>query len=89
MANGFEQKVLNVVSKIRRGRVLSYREVAELAGQPRAWRAVGNILNENYNPRIPCHRVILSNGRAGGYNRGARKKRILLQKEGAIRQVQF
>ena len=94
MANGFRQKVLNVVSKIKRGRVLSYREVAELAGRPRAWRAVGNILNKNYDPRIPCHRVVRSDGKAGlprrrvkagGYNRGARKKRMLLQKEGAIR----
>lgn len=75
----FSQKVYNVVRKIPRGKTLTYKQVAKLAGSPRAFRAVGNVLNKNYNPQIPCHRVIKSDGTMGGYNRGAtRKKQILL-----------
>lgn len=80
----FPQKVLAVVSKIPKGKVLTYQQVAEKAGKPRAYRAVGNILNKNYNPRIPCHRVIRSDGRLGGWNRGEAAKRKLLKKEGAV-----
>ncbi len=78
----FSKKVLRVVEKIKKGRVLSYKKVAQLAGRPKAWRAVGNILHSNRNPRIPCHRVIKSNGEIGGYNRGIAKKRELLKREG-------
>ncbi len=78
----FKEKVFNIVSKIPRGKTLNYKQVAKLAGRPRAWRAVGNILNKNYDPKIPCHRVIRSDGRPGGYNRGARNKICLLKKEG-------
>lgn len=80
----FKEKVLRVVAKIPRGKVLAYKEVARRAGSPMAYRAVGNILNKNYDPKIPCHRVIRSDGKIGGYNRGAKKKIALLQKEGAI-----
>jgi len=78
----FQKGVFRVVKKISRGRVLNYKEVAKRAGSSRAWRAVGNILNKNKNPRIPCHRVIRSNGKIGGYNQGTKKKALLLQKEG-------
>ncbi|MEK7162606.1 MAG: MGMT family protein [Patescibacteria group bacterium] len=78
----FSQKVLEVVQKIPRGKVLTYREVARRAGSPRACRAVGNILNKNFDPKIPCHRVIRSDGKPGGYNRGAGLKLKLLGKEG-------
>lgn len=61
---------------------MSYKQVAKLAGRPRAYRAVGNILNKNYDPKIPCHRVIRSDGQVGGYNRGTAKKISLLKKEG-------
>lgn len=60
--------------KIPEGKTLTYKEVALLAGSPRAYRAVGNILNQNYDPQIPCHRVIRSDGKLGGYNRGAELK---------------
>ncbi|MDO8555254.1 MAG: MGMT family protein [bacterium] len=40
-----------------------------------AYRAVGNILNKNHDPKIPCHRVIRTDGKLGGYNRGVIKKR--------------
>ncbi len=80
----FAHKVLHVVSKIKKGSTLTYKEVARLAGRPKAYRAVGNILNKNYNPKIPCHRVIRSDGSLGGYNRGSLQKKKILQREGAI-----
>ena len=81
----FQEKVYEVVKKIPRGKVLSYGHVARLAGNPRAWRAVGNILNKNPDLRnIPCHRVIKSNGRVGGYKFGAKKKIALLKREGEV-----
>jgi len=85
MKNNFSERVLKIVAKIPQGKVLGYKKVAELAGRPKAWRAVGNILNKNYNPKIPCHRVIRSNGQIGGYNRGEKVKKILLKKEGFIK----
>ena len=69
------------MAAIPRGKVLTYKIVAQLAGRPRAYRTVGNILNKNYNPAIPCHRVVRSDGTAGGYNRGKQKKAQLLAKE--------
>ena len=81
----FTEKVYEIVGKIPRGKVLTYKEVAKLAGSPRASRAVGNILNKNYNPKIPCHRVIRSDGKLGGYNRGAKKKNEILKSEGYLK----
>ena len=80
----FKQKVFQVVSQIKEGEVLTYKDVATLAGSPNAFRAVGNILNKNYDPNIPCHRVIRKNGKAGGYNRGSQRKIQLLSKENVI-----
>jgi O-6-methylguanine DNA methyltransferase len=80
----FTEKVYDIVRKIPAGKVLTYREVAKRAGNKNAARAVGNILHKNYNPKIPCHRVIRSDGSLGGYNRGAAKKMKILKKEGAI-----
>ena len=80
----FQEKVYLVVSKIPKGEVLTYKEVARLAGQPMAYRAVGNILNKNYDPKIFCHRVIRSDGKLGGYNRGKARKKAILVKEGAV-----
>jgi len=77
----FQERVFEVVKKIPRGKVLSYKKVAELAGSPNAYRAVGNILNKNKNNKIPCHRVIMSNGRIGGYNNSIKRKIFLLKKE--------
>lgn len=78
----FQNRVYNVVKKIPRGKVLTYKQVAIFAGRPKAYRAVGNILAKNFNPQIPCHRVIRSDGRVGDYNRGLEKKIKLLKKEG-------
>lgn len=87
MKRNFSQKVLEVVKKIKKGNFLSYKEVAKLAGNEKAARAVGNILAKNKDPKIPCHRVIKSDNEVGGYH-GLRKytwqKVALLLKEGAI-----
>jgi len=80
----FREKVYQVVKKIPRGKILSYKEVARLAGKPKAWRAVGNILNKNRDPRIPCHRVIRSDGKIGGFRSGQKRKMELLKKEKAL-----
>ena len=77
----FQGKVYQIVKRIRPGKTMSYKEVAEAVGSPRAWRAVGNILNKNSNPKIPCHRVIRADGEMGGYNKGVKKKILLLRKE--------
>lgn len=77
----FRERVLNCVKNIRKGEVLTYKEVARLCGSPGAFRAVGNILNKNYDPAIPCHRVVRSDGSAGGYNRGDARKIQLLKAE--------
>jgi len=78
----FKDSVYRIVTDIPKGRAVTYKQVAELAGHAGAWRAVGNILNQNRDPKIPCHRVIRSNGQIGGFNRGAKTKCLLLQKEG-------
>lgn len=77
----FKDTVLTVVKKIPKGETLTYKEVAQKAGKPNAYRAVGNILNKNYNPDIPCHRVIRSDGKTGGYNRGREQKARILKSE--------
>lgn len=80
----FAQSIYNIVKKIPQGKTLTYKEVARLAGRPSAFRAVGNVLNKNYDPEIPCHRVVRSDGKTGGYNRGSEKKRARLKEEGAL-----
>jgi O-6-methylguanine DNA methyltransferase len=80
----FADKVRDVVCKIPKGKVLTYKEVAKKAGSEKAVRAVGNILSKNFDPNIPCHRVIRSDGGMGGYNRGVKNKIAILKKEGAI-----
>lgn len=78
----FKIKVLEIVEKIPRGKILTYKEVARKANRPKAFRAVGNILSKNFDRKIPCHRVVRSNGKAGGYNRGTKTKIKMLKKEG-------
>lgn len=79
----FREKVLEIVKKIPKGETLTYGEVAALAGKPGAARAVGSIMSTNYDPKIPCHRVVRADGKLGGYNRGVSKKRQILKKERA------
>lgn len=80
----FKEAVYDVVAKIPKGNVMTYKEVAIKIGKPNASRAVGTVLSKNFNPDIPCHRVIRSDGKMGGYNRGGiTSKRTILEKEGA------
>ena len=81
----FTTKVKTVVAAIPSGTVMTYKEVAIAAGNPKAARAVANIMAANYDPAVPCHRVIRSDGGLGGYNRGGvRVKAKLLQAEGVV-----
>jgi O-6-methylguanine DNA methyltransferase len=79
----FTESVQNIVKAIPIGKVMTYKQVAEKAGNDKAARAVANIMAKNYDLEIPCHRVIRSDGGLGGYNRGGEvKKRAILQSEG-------
>lgn len=83
MSMPFTEKVKSIVRNIPKGDIRTYQEVAAEAGNPRAARAVARIMAANYDPTVPCHRVIRSDGGMGGYNRGGvAKKRQLLQAEG-------
>jgi len=86
----FSEKVIKIVAKIPKGKTLTYKQVAKKAGNENAARAVGNILNKHYldcvsnkKPTIPCHRVIRSDGKLGGYAKGEKEKARLLKKEKA------
>lgn len=83
----FAEKVFKIVRSIPVGQAMTYKQVAEKAGRPKAYRAVGNILNKNYDRAIPCHRVIRTDGTPGGYNRGAAAKKRKLETEGFMRAV--
>ena len=78
----FKERVFAVVRKIPKGKTLTYKQVAARAGSPKAYRAVGSILSTNYDPKIPCHRVLRSDGGLGGYNRGLKAKVAKLRSEG-------
>lgn len=79
----FEERVRAAVRAIPRGSVMSYGEVAKVIGAPRHARQVAKVMAGNYDPTVPCHRVIRGDGAVGGYNRGGTHvKRALLVKEG-------
>jgi methylated-DNA-[protein]-cysteine S-methyltransferase len=81
----FTEQVRIVVASIPAGTTWSYQQVAAAAGRPKAARAVATIMRKNYDPDIPCHRVIRSDGSLGDYNRGGEAgKRDRLIKEGWI-----
>ena len=83
----FTQKVKSIVSKIPKGKMMTYKQVATQAGSPNAARVVGSIMKANFDPNIPCHRVIRSDGKIGDYNRGgSNEKRRKLREEGALLQ---
>lgn len=79
----FSERVYRIVAKIPKGKTMTYKEVAAAAGRPKAWRAVGNILNKNRDfEKVPCHRVVRSDGKTGGYVLGEKRKKELLKLEG-------
>ena len=83
----FQLKVWNYLKKIPRGKVKTYFEVAKSIGKPLAIRAVANAIGKNpFAPKIPCHRVIRSDGSLGGYSGkgGLKTKKLLLKREGII-----
>jgi methylated-DNA-[protein]-cysteine S-methyltransferase len=82
--DGFSRRVLRATARIPFGNVLSYAQVAAKAGSPRAYRAAGNALGSNRIPIVvPCHRVVASGGKIGGYTGGLERKEYLLHLEGA------
>ena len=83
----FQQKVWNEIDKIPRGEIVTYSQIAENIGHPKAARAVANACGANPNPIVvPCHRVIRSDGELGGYSGpgGIKQKRKLLENEGYL-----
>ena len=81
----FQLRVWAYLRKIPRGSVKTYSQVAKGIGKPHAVRAVASAIGKNpYAPKIPCHRVIRSDGSLGGYSGkgGIKTKRFLLKKEG-------
>ena len=75
--------VYDLLAKIPSGKVVSYGDIAKALGHPKSSRAIGRILAHNPNPIIvPCHRVVKSNGKIGGFAYGEKKKMDLLEKEG-------
>jgi len=78
----FVRRVLTVVSRIPAGRVVTYGDVARLAGRPRAARAVGQIMSTSTRRGLPYHRVIAAGGALGGYGGNVELKAALLAAEG-------
>ena len=75
--------VYDIVAQIPEGKVTTYGDIARALGHPGASRAIGRILNRNPNPiTTPCHRVIKSDGKLGGYAFGKIRKKELLKREG-------
>jgi methylated-DNA-[protein]-cysteine S-methyltransferase len=83
LSQGFTRRVLQATAKIPFGRVETYKDVAGHAGSPRGYRAAGNALGSNPIPIVvPCHRVVASGGKLGGYTGGIDRKLKLLAVEG-------
>lgn len=81
----FAEHVYRALRTIPRGRVTTYKQLARSIGSPHAARAVGNALNKNpHAPAVPCHRVVMTGGRLGGYAGGPKKKIALLKREGVL-----
>ena len=81
--DGFSRRVLKATARIPFGKVLSYAQIAAKAGSPQAYRAAGNALGSNRMPIVvPCHRVVASGGKIGGYTGGLERKEYLLHLEG-------
>jgi O-6-methylguanine DNA methyltransferase len=84
----FAKRVYKVVLSIPLGEVRTYKWVAKKSGKPRAYRAVGQVLKNNpYLLIVPCHRVIESSGKIGGYVGGKKIKRALLNLERQIKEL--
>ena len=83
----FQKKVWNYLKTIRKGTLKTYKQVAIGINRPKSARAVANAVGKNpFAPKIPCHRVIRSDGSLGGYSGkgGVKTKKLLLKREGII-----
>jgi len=78
----FNERCYEVLKKVPKGKVTTYKEIAKRL-KSKGYRAVGNAMNKNpYAPRVPCHRVVCSDGKVGGFAHGTKKKIEMLRKEG-------
>ena len=87
MGTKFQRKVWNYLKTIKKGSLKTYKQVAIGINRPKATRAVANAVGKNpFAPKIPCHRVIRSDGSLGGYSGkgGVKTKKLLLKREGVI-----
>jgi methylated-DNA-[protein]-cysteine S-methyltransferase len=92
MPSSFRERVYRTLRAVPRGRVTTYAALACAAGYPRAARAVGSALNANpfiasslpAGRRVPCHRVVRSDGSVGGFVHGTREKVRMLRREGVV-----
>ena len=82
MTTIFQENIYLKLRKVPKGRVTTYGEIAKAVGST-GFRAVGQAMNKNpYAPKVPCHRVVSSDGSVGGFAHGVKKKIIMLKKEG-------
>lgn len=80
-----DEDVYDLLRKIPPGKVSTYGDLAKALGNPSASRVIGSILAKNPNPiKVPCHRVVMSDGKVGGYAYGTARKKELLEKEGVF-----
>ena len=80
----FDEECYRILRKVPKGRVTTYKAIADALGS-KAYRAVGGAMNRNpYAPKVPCHRVVNSDGTIGGFASGPRAKVAILKKEGVV-----
>ena len=78
-----EKKIYKKLLEVPRGKITTYGELAKAVGMKNGQRVVGQVMNKNpYPALIPCHRVVLSSGKVGGYAYGEKTKTNMLSKEG-------
>ena len=81
----FQSQCYEALKKVPRGKVITYGGLAEMIGKPKAHRAVGSAMNKNpFAPKVPCHRVVKSNGDLGGFSIDIKVKIKRLQEEGVM-----
>jgi methylated-DNA-[protein]-cysteine S-methyltransferase len=79
---GFNKDCYSLLKKVPRGKVTTYGAIARALGS-KGYRAVGRAMNQNpYSPEVPCHRVVCSDGKIGGFSLGISKKIKILREEG-------
>jgi len=82
MEKSFNERCYSVLKKVPKGKITTYKEISR-AIHTKAYRAVGNVMNKNpYAPKVPCHRVVNSDGSIGGFASGTKNKIKMLKREG-------